>query len=34
MRALFVGRFQPLHLGHLHAILRILEAAEGAVIAV
>ncbi len=25
MRALFIGRFQPLHLGHLHAIQKIVE---------
>jgi nicotinamide-nucleotide adenylyltransferase len=32
--ALFVGRFQPFHLGHLHAVLHILEREERLVIAV
>lgn len=33
-RALFVGRFQPFHNGHLHAVKVILEAAEELVIVV
>ena len=34
IRALFVGRFQPFHLGHLHAIETILEEAEELIIVV
>ncbi len=34
MIALFVGRFQPFHLGHLHAIKKILEKYDSALIAV
>ncbi len=33
-RALFVGRFQPFHYGHLHAVRTILEEAEELVIVV
>ena len=33
-RALFVGRFQPFHNGHLHAIKRILEEADELIIVV
>jgi nicotinamide-nucleotide adenylyltransferase len=33
-RALFVGRFQPFHFGHLHAIQTILEEAEELIIVV
>jgi nicotinamide-nucleotide adenylyltransferase len=33
-RALFVGRFQPFHLGHLHAIKMILEEIDDLVIVV
>ncbi len=33
-RALFVGRFQPFHLGHLHAIKHILKKADELVILV
>ena len=33
-RALFVGRFQPFHHGHLHAIKLILEEADDMVIVV
>lgn len=33
-RALFVGRFQPFHQGHLHAVRTILEEAEELVIVV
>jgi nicotinamide-nucleotide adenylyltransferase len=33
-RALFVGRFQPFHNGHLHAILKILEEADELLIVV
>lgn len=34
VRALFVGRFQPFHFGHLHAVQRILEEAEELIIVV
>lgn len=34
VRALFVGRFQPFHLGHLHAVQRILEEAEELIVVV
>ncbi len=34
MRALFVGRFQPFHYGHLYAIQKILEEAEELIIVV
>ena len=33
-RALFIGRFQPLHNGHLHVIQRILQESEEIIIAV
>ncbi|WP_233417992.1 adenylyltransferase/cytidyltransferase family protein [Desulfurococcus amylolyticus] len=33
-RALFIGRFQPFHNGHLHALRYILERFDEAVIAV
>ncbi len=33
-RALFVGRFQPFHLGHLHAIDKILEESDELVLVV
>ncbi|MBI2085015.1 MAG: nicotinamide-nucleotide adenylyltransferase [Candidatus Aenigmarchaeota archaeon] len=34
MIALFVGRFQPFHLGHLHAIKKILEKYDNILIAI
>ena len=34
IRALFVGRFQPFHLGHLHAIQTILDEADELIIVV
>ncbi len=34
MRALFIGRFQPFHYGHLHAIQLILKEADDLIIAV
>ena len=34
MRALFVGRFQPFHYGHLHALRTIMQEAEELVIVV
>lgn len=34
MRALYVGRFQPLHRGHIHSIKRILEEADELIIGI
>ena len=34
MRALFIGRFQPFHKGHLYAVRKILEEAEELIIVV
>lgn len=34
MRALFLGRFEPFHLGHLHAIKKILEKYDSVLIAI
>lgn len=34
MRSLFIGRFQPIHLGHLHTITQILDKGEDIIIAI
>jgi nicotinamide-nucleotide adenylyltransferase len=34
MRSLFVGRFQPIHKGHLHTIKQILDSGEDLIIAI
>ncbi|MHA2423474.1 MAG: nicotinamide-nucleotide adenylyltransferase [Candidatus Thorarchaeota archaeon] len=34
MRSIFIGRFQPIHLGHMHTIKQILDKGEDLVIAV
>ena len=34
MKALFIGRFQPFHLGHLHAIKQILQECDAIVIGI
>ncbi|MFW9907312.1 MAG: nicotinamide-nucleotide adenylyltransferase [Candidatus Thorarchaeota archaeon] len=34
MRSIFIGRFQPIHLGHMHTIKQILEKDEELIIAV
>jgi nicotinamide-nucleotide adenylyltransferase len=34
MKAFFVGRFQPFHLGHLHAIKKILEKHDSVVVGI
>ena len=34
MRSIFIGRFQPIHLGHMHTIKQILDKGEELVIAI
>ncbi len=34
MRSIFIGRFQPIHLGHLHTIKQILDKGEDLIIAI
>ena len=34
MRALYIGRFQPFHLGHLHIVKYILEVSKEVIIAI
>ncbi|MBP7820288.1 MAG: adenylyltransferase/cytidyltransferase family protein, partial [Candidatus Methanofastidiosum sp.] len=34
MRALYIGRFQPFHLGHLHVVKLILNSSKEIIIAI